>query len=73
MLSNGQVSQLCRDLGLSQEAQTIIETIRSSPPSRRVRSIAGNVSVWYPRRRCCANWAGRHDQPGLRNHQAVEA
>jgi len=51
MLSNGQLSQLCRDLGLSHEAQAIIETIRSSPPSRRVRSVAGNVSVRYPSRK----------------------
>lgn len=51
MLNNGQLIQLCRDLGLSQEAQAIIETIRSSPPSRRVRSAAGNVSVRYPSRK----------------------
>jgi len=51
MLSNGQLSQLCRDLGLSPEAQAIIEAIRSSPPSRRVRSVAGNVSVRYPSRK----------------------
>jgi hypothetical protein len=51
MLSHGQLSQLCHDLGLSQEAQAIIATIRSSPPSRRVRSAAGNVSVRYPSRK----------------------
>src|SRR6266571_4103822 len=51
MLSHSQLSQLCRDLGLSHEAQALIETIRSSPPSRRVRSVAGNVSVRYPSRK----------------------
>jgi hypothetical protein len=51
MLSHGQVSQLCQDLGLSHEAQARIETIRSSPPSRRVRSSAGNVCVRYPSRK----------------------
>src|SRR5437870_4791324 len=51
MLSNGQLAQLCQDLGLSPEAQAIVETIRSSPPSRRVRSAAGNVTVRYPSRK----------------------
>jgi putative transposase len=51
MLSSGQLTQLCQDLGLSREAQAIIEEIRSSPPSRRVRSAAGNVSVRYPSRK----------------------
>jgi transposase InsO family protein len=51
MLSSGQFMQLCQDLGLSREAQAIIEEIRSSPPSRRVRSAAGNVSVRYPSRK----------------------
>jgi putative transposase len=31
--------------------RVIVETIRSSPPARRVRSIAGNVSVHYPNRK----------------------
>jgi hypothetical protein len=30
MLSDAQLSRLCRDLGLWQETQTVIETIRSS-------------------------------------------
>jgi hypothetical protein len=47
MLSNDQLTQLCHDLGLSQQAQAVIAAIRSSPPSRRVRSVAGNVSVRY--------------------------
>lgn len=51
MLSSGQLTRLCEDLGLSKEAQAIIEEIRSSPPSRRVRSAAGNVSVRYPSRK----------------------
>jgi transposase InsO family protein len=51
MLSNDQVTQLCRDLALSEEAQTVIATIRASSPSRRVRSAAGNVCVRYPSRK----------------------
>jgi len=47
MLSNGQLTQLCHDLGLSEQAQAVIAEIRASPPSRRVRSAAGNVSVRY--------------------------
>lgn len=50
MLNNGQLTQLCRDPGLSREAQAMVENIRSSPPSRRVRSVASNVSVRYPSR-----------------------
>ena len=48
MLSADQLAQLCHHLSLSQEAQMIIAQIRSAPPSRRVRSGAGNVSVRYP-------------------------
>jgi putative transposase len=35
-------------LGLSAEQYTMIQTIRSSPPSRRVSSKVGNVSGRYP-------------------------
>jgi hypothetical protein len=41
----------CERLGLSAEARAVIETIRSSPPTLRVRSAAGNVSVRYPSRK----------------------
>jgi len=51
MLSADQLTQLCHDLGLCQEAQAVITTIRASPPSRRVRSGAGNVCVRYPSRK----------------------
>ncbi|HKZ54763.1 MAG TPA: TnsA endonuclease N-terminal domain-containing protein, partial [Anaerolineales bacterium] len=51
MLSDGQLNQLCQDLGLSKQAHAIIQEIRSSPPTRRVRSAAGNVSVRYPSRK----------------------
>ncbi len=47
MLSPREVDGLCDRLGLSAEARTIIETVRSSPPARRVRSAAGNVAVRY--------------------------
>jgi len=51
MLSDGQVAQLCHDLGLSAQAQAVIAAIRAAPPSRRVRSAAGNVSVRYASRK----------------------
>ena len=51
MLRNDQLARLCQDLGLSPEAQAVIEGIRSAPPSRRVRSAAGNVGVRYASRK----------------------
>jgi transposase InsO family protein len=51
MLSAHELARLCDRLGLSGEARAIVETIRSSPPARRVRSMAGNVSVRYPSRK----------------------
>src|SRR5438445_34335 len=51
MLSAHELARLCERLGLTGEARAIVETIRSSPPSRRVRSVAGNVSVRYPSRK----------------------
>ena len=51
MLSDEEWLQLCERLGLSEQAQAVITEIRSSPPSRRVRSTAGNVSVRYPSRK----------------------
>ncbi len=51
MLTAHELGRLCERLGLSAEARAVIESIRSSPPSRRVRSAAGNVSVRYPSRK----------------------
>src|SRR6266700_1705268 len=51
MLTDHDLAALCERLGLSAEARAVIETIRSTPPSRRVRSAAGNVSVRYPSRK----------------------
>jgi transposase InsO family protein len=51
MLLAHELARLCERLGLSGEARAIVETIRSSPPTRRVRSAAGNVSVRYPSRK----------------------
>jgi putative transposase len=48
MLSAHELARLCACLGLSGEARAIFETIRSSPPTRRLRSAAANVSVRYP-------------------------
>jgi putative transposase len=51
MLTVIELAGWCERLGLSAEARAVIETIRSSPPARRVRSAAGNVSVRYPSRK----------------------
>jgi putative transposase len=51
MLDDKELAQLCRQLGLSEQAQLVIQNIRSSPPARRVRSAGGNVSVRYPSRK----------------------
>src|SRR6266849_6025708 len=51
MLATHELARLCDRLGLSAEARAIVETIRSSPPTRRVRNAAGNVSVRYPSRK----------------------
>lgn len=51
MLTESELQQLYQRLGLSRQAQKIIEEIRSSPPVRRVNSRAGNVSVRYPSRK----------------------
>lgn len=51
MLTEPELHQLYQILNLSPQAKKIIEEIRSSPPARRVRSAAGNVSVRYPSRK----------------------
>jgi transposase InsO family protein len=48
MLNESELHQLYQKLNLSKQAQQVIDGIRSSPPIRRVRSAAGNVSVRYP-------------------------
>jgi putative transposase len=48
MLSKDQFEQWCWQLGLSDQAKAVITRIRTSNPSRRVRSSAGNVSGTYP-------------------------
>lgn len=40
-----------RKLGFSDETRALISAIRGSPPARRVRSAAGNVSGVYPSRK----------------------
>lgn len=51
MLDGEQFVQWCRQLGYSEPTRKYIEQIRSSPPSRRVRSAVGNVSGRYPSRK----------------------
>ena len=48
MLSQNAFEVWCQKLALSEQAKASICQIRSSPPSRLVRSAAGNVSGRYP-------------------------
>jgi putative transposase len=51
MLSAADLSALMQRLGLFAEAQQVVATIRTSPPSRAVTGRAGNVCVRYPSRK----------------------
>lgn len=51
MLTADEFAQWCQRLGLTRPAQTLLTTIRTSPPSRHVRGMAGNVTVRYPSRK----------------------
>jgi len=51
MLRDDVLAALYQRLGLSAEARAVIETIRASPPARRVRGAAGNVAARYPSRK----------------------
>ncbi len=51
MLNQDQFIQYCHRLGLSETARAVLNTIRNSPPVRKVRSSRNNVSVSYPSRK----------------------
>ena len=51
MLRDDALAALYERQGLSAEARAVIETIRASPPARRVRGAAGNVVARYPSRK----------------------
>jgi putative transposase len=51
MLTQDQFTQYCRRLGLSEPTRVVLNTIRASPPVRRVRSSARSVAVRYPSRK----------------------
>ncbi|MGH6628256.1 MAG: hypothetical protein ACREB3_00830 [Burkholderiales bacterium] len=48
MLDQSQLKEWARKLNLSEQAQSVIHQIRSSPPARRVGGGAGNVCGRYP-------------------------
>ncbi len=48
MLSAEEFERWCQQLALSEQAEILITSIRSSPPSSLVQSVAGNVSGRYP-------------------------
>jgi putative transposase len=64
MLSTDAFEQWCQRLDLSEKARTLIAHIRSSPPSRLVRSAAGNVSGRYPsqKMRCTIQFESHRDE-----------
>ncbi len=51
MRNENELVVLYERLGLSRQARFVIEQVRSSPPSRRMRSGIKNVSVRYPSRK----------------------
>lgn len=51
MLTPEELTILCKDLALSEQAREVLKHIRSSPPSRRVGSGGKNVPVRYPSRK----------------------
>ncbi|HEX3642761.1 MAG TPA: Mu transposase C-terminal domain-containing protein [Ktedonobacteraceae bacterium] len=51
MLSEDAFEVWCQRLGFLEQTKALISQIRSSPPSRLVRSAAGNVSGRYPSRK----------------------
>src|SRR6266566_4588704 len=51
MLTPEELTILCKDLALPEQAQKVLTYIRSSPPSRRVGSGGKNVPVRYPSRK----------------------
>lgn len=51
MLSELDLDGLCAKLGVGANGRAVIDRIRTSPPARRVRSKAGNVSGTYPSRK----------------------
>ena len=48
MLNEEAFEVWCLQHHLSEQAKTVVQRIRSSPPSRLVRGAAGNVSGRYP-------------------------
>jgi len=48
MLDQAQLKEWARKLNLSEQAESVIYQIRSSPPARRVGGGAGNVCGRYP-------------------------
>lgn len=51
MLNQNEFNRYCSSLGLSGDAKKIIETIRNSPPSRRVKSWNKSISGTFPSRK----------------------
>src|SRR5215510_3677659 len=51
MLDQPQLKEWARKLNLSEQAEQVIDKIRSSAPARRVQSRRGNVSGCYPSRK----------------------
>ncbi len=64
MLNTDAFEQWCQRLGLSEQTKALIPHIRSSPPSRLVRSAAGNMSGRYPSQKmhCTIQFESHRDE-----------
>lgn len=51
MLDDQQLKDWFRKLNLTEQAESVIEQVRSTAPARRVQSRRGNVSGRYPSRK----------------------
>src|SRR5436305_11697577 len=64
MLNEEAFEVCCLQHHLSEQAKTVVQRIRSSPPSRLVRSAAGNMSGRYPSKKmgCSIQWESHKNE-----------
>ena len=72
MLRDDALAALYQRLGLAAEARAVIETIRASPPARRVRGAGGNVAARYPSRKMGVTIQAESHRNELVGHAAID-